>query len=308
MDDLLDTRQLRAFLVLAREGSFTRAGKALFLTQSAISYAIKSLEGDLGCELFYRQGREVLLTPHGRELLTFAENIEKEMGHARLALGALDQNPRGSLCIGCTPAAAQHILPTVLREFKDSFPRYNVSIVPGETPELMERLHKNQVDVVLCLKPRDVSDLEWRALLTDELMFLTDGIHPWRETPPKARDLVNQTFIVATRSSSTYGMIQDYFLKLGVRPGSLIELQNTEAAKELVKLGLGVAIAAPWTASAELAAGSLAVVPLIKGSIQRHWMVAHMKKKPVSLAERTFIGLCEDVGAMLAERFSRSVP
>lgn len=304
MQNLLDTRQLRAFLVLAREGSFTAAGKALHLTQSAISHAIKALEADLGCELFYRQGREVFLTPHGRELVKHAESIEREMAQARSHLGALDQSPRGEMRIGCTPAAAQFILPTVLREFKESFPQYNIRITPGESPEIVERLEKNKIDIALCLKPRDTSKLACQALLSDQLAFLTDSLHPWLRQPPRTKDLAEQTYIVSSRQSATFDLIQDYFLKLGVRPRSLIELANTEAIKELVKLGLGIAIAAPWVAGAELAAGSLAVAPLLRGKITRHWVVARLKDRPVTLAERTFTGLCQEVGAELAERFT----
>ncbi len=303
MDPLIDTRQLRAFLVLARQGSFTAAGKALHLTQSAISHAIKALEADLGCDLFYRQGREVYLTPHGRELVSHAEAIEQEMGQARGNLGALDQNPRGKMRIGCTPAAAQFILPTVLREFKDSFPLYDISITPGESPDILERLEKNHIDAALCLKPRDTAHLEWQALLSDELAFLADPLHPWLAQPPRTRDLADQTYIVSSRNSATFGLIQDYFLKLGVRPRSFIELGNTEAIKELVKLGLGVAIAAPWVAGAELAAGSLCSIPLLRGKIARHWIVARIKNRPATLPERIFSGLCREVGATFAERF-----
>jgi DNA-binding transcriptional LysR family regulator len=303
MNHLIDTRQLRAFLILSRLGSFTAAGKELHLTQSAVSHAIKALETDLDCELFYRQGREVYLTPHGKELVSHAESIEREMSLARGNLGALDQSPRGEMRIGCTPAAAQFILPTVLREFKDSFPQYNISILPGESPEILDRLNRNKIDVALCLKPRDASHLEWHTLITDQLSFLTDSLHPWLVQPPKVKDLVDQTYIVSGRNSATFDLIQDYFLKLGVRPRSFIELGNTEAIKELVKLGLGIAIAAPWVAGAELAAGSLAAVPLLRGKIGRQWIVAKLKNRPTTLPERIFSGLCQDVGSTLTERF-----
>lgn len=290
-------------MILSRLGSFTAAGKALHLTQSAVSHAIKALESDLDCTLFYRQGREVYLTPHGRELVAHAETIEQEMNQARSNLGSLDQNPRGEMRIGCTPAAAQFILPTVLREFKDSFPLFNISILPGESPEILERLNKNKIDVALCLKPRDASHLEWQTLITDQLFFLTDSLHPWLSQAPRVRDLVDQTYIVSGRNSATFDLIQDYFLKLGVRPRSFIELGNTEAIKELVKLGLGIAIAAPWVAGAELSAGSLAAVPLLRGKISRQWIVARLKERPTTLPERIFSGLCQEVGTALSERF-----
>jgi len=156
MQQALDTRQLRAFVSLARSGSFTQAGRELFLTQSAISHAIKALETDLGCQLFHRQGKSVHLTHGGRELLPHAETILQVMGQARSTLGTLDQTPRGKLRIACTTAAAQFILPTVLREFKESFELYEFQVVCGETPATIENLVAGVVDLAVSLRPPDV--------------------------------------------------------------------------------------------------------------------------------------------------------
>jgi DNA-binding transcriptional LysR family regulator len=218
------------------------------------------------------------------------------MAQARQSLGSLDQNPRGQLRIGSTPAASQFVLPTVMREFKDSFPQYNISILPGETPNIIERLEEGGLDLGICLRPRDAAKLDCRPIFEDELVFLTSPLHPWCRQPPKARDIQDETFIIASRNSSTFELISEYFLKLGVRPKSVIELGNTEAIKELVKLGLGIAMSGTWTARSELAAGKLAAVPLVKTRIRRQWVVCHLKQKPVTLAEQIFMGLCREVG------------
>lgn len=300
MSQLLDSRQLRAFTVLASEGSFTQAGKALHLTQSAISHAIRALEADLGCQLFLRQGKRVFLTHHGRELLRHAESIQAQMTQARVSLGALDRNPRGHLRIGCTPAASQFILPTVLREFRDSFPLYNITVVPGETPDTQERLENGLLDLAINLKPRDVSRLTCHSLFEDELVFLISPLHEWRKRPPKPVDLAAETYIVSSRNSYTFALVNDYFQKLGVRPKSFMELGSTEAIKELVKLGLGIALVAPWTVRAEIKSKELVALPLIRGRVRRQWVVMHLKCKPASLAEQTLIALCRDVGAEFA--------
>ena len=159
MEQPLDSRQIRAFVSLARSGSFTQSGREMHLTQSAVSHAIKALETDLACQLFHRQGKSVHLTHHGRELLPHAETILQEMAQARAALGALDKTPRGRLSIGCTPAASQFILPTVFREFKESFPQYEIRVVPGETPQTLERLQNHEVDLAVTLRPPDISRL-----------------------------------------------------------------------------------------------------------------------------------------------------
>jgi len=296
MDQPLDTRQLRAFISLARSGSFTQAGRELHLTQSAISHGIKALETDLGCQLFHRQGKSVHLTHHGRELLPHAETIMQAMGQARASLGALDKTPRGRLTIGCTPAASQFILPTVFREFKESFPQYEIRVLPGETPQTIERLLNNEVDLAVTLRPLDVARLECHGIFEDELEFLVSPLHPWAAQAPKIKDATAETFIVSSRSSLNFTMIQEFFLKQGVRLNHFIELGSSEAIKELAKLGLGIAIAARWIARAEIEAGQLVPVPLPKAKLKRRWVTSSLKGRPLNLAERTFVGLCEEVG------------
>lgn len=85
----IDSRQVLAFVALGRCGSFTAASRELFLTQSAVSYAIKALEDDLGCQLVDRSGRRVALLPAGEVFLRHAEKILREMELARAQLGAL---------------------------------------------------------------------------------------------------------------------------------------------------------------------------------------------------------------------------
>lgn len=296
MQQALDTRQLRAFVSLARKASFTQAGHELFLTQSAISHAIKALEADLGCQLFHRLGKSVHLTHAGRELLPHAETILKVMGQARATLGSLDQTPKGKLRIACTTTVAQFILPTVLREFKDAFELYEIQIVCGETPAMIDRLLEGGVDLTVSLRPPDVSRLDCHPIFEDELEFLVSPLHPWASRAPKLKEAGKETFIVTSRNGLNFTLIQEFFSKLGVRRNSFIELGSPEATKELAKLGIGVAIAARWIARQEIEAGKLVAVPMPKTKLRRSWIISSLKGRVLNLPERTFIGLCEEVG------------
>src|SRR4028119_1453244 len=89
MSQPLDSRQLRAFSILARTTSFTRTAHELHLTQSAISHAIRALEQDTGCRLLDRMGKSVVLTQAGEQLLMHAERILAEMESARTGLSHL---------------------------------------------------------------------------------------------------------------------------------------------------------------------------------------------------------------------------
>ena len=296
MDEPIDIRQLRAFAALARLGSFTQVGRDLHLTQSAVSHTIKSLEADLGSQLFHRQGKNVHLTHHGRELLPYAENIMQLMQQARASLGALDGQPRGRLRIGCTTAASQYILPTVIREFKESFPLYELKVVPGETPALIERLLRDEIDLAVSLRPPDVTRLQCRSIFDDELVFVVSPLHPWAKARPKLKEVAHETLIVSSRNSLTFSMITEFFLRQGVRLNHFIELGSSEAIKELARLGIGVAVLAGWTVRQELSAGQLISVPLPKAKLTRKWVASTLKGRPLSLPEMTFLGLCQEVG------------
>ena len=300
MSQPLDSRQLRAFTVLARTGSFTRTAQELHLTQSAISYAMKALEEEIGCRLLDRVGKSVLLTQAGEQLLARAEKILDEMTAARLELSHLGKWGSSRLRIGASTTACQYVLPAVLREFKESFPRCAISIEPGDTPEAIASLRAHRIDLAVNLEPRREESLEFRPLFTDELLFALSPIHPWAKAGRVPRDdIARQHYILYGKTSYTFQMIEEYFREEKIVLHSLLDLGNMEAIKELVKLGLGISIIAPWTAKKELEAGSLVTLPLGRRKLKRRWGVLHWKNQRLNLAQETFIRLCESV----SERF-----
>ena len=300
MSQPLDSRQLRAFTVLARTGSFTRTAQELHLSQSAISHAMKALEGEIGCRLLDRVGKTAVLTQAGEQLLARAEKILDEMTAARLELSHLGKWGSSRLRIGASTTACQYVLPAVLREFKESFPRCAISIEPGDTPEAIESLRAHRIDLAVNLEPRRDDSLEFRPLFTDELLFVLSPIHPWARTGRVPRDdIARQHYILYGKASYTFQMIAEYFREEKIVLHSLLDLGNMEAIKELVKLGLGISIIAPWTAKKELEAGSLVTLPLGRRKLKRRWGVLHWRNQRLNLAQETFIRLCESV----SERF-----
>ena len=301
MDFPLDSRQLRAFVVLANSGSFTRAAKELHLTQSAISHSMKALESDLGCALLHRVGKKVLLTQYGEHFLIRAKSVLHEMSAARLEIKQLGKWGQGRIRVGATPTACQYVLPTVFREFREGFPDCQLEIVPGDTPLVLELLRQNRVDLALTLEPVDQDGLTFRHLYTDELLFAVSPLHPWadmRRVP--LNEIEEQNFILYTRTSLTFRIIEDYFQKQGKTIRSIIELGSMEAIKELVKIGMGVGILAPWIFSNEIERGSIVALPMPK-ILTRNWGVSAWRSRRINLQEETFIGLCEAVMNNLAK-------
>jgi DNA-binding transcriptional LysR family regulator len=301
MNAPLDSRQLRAFVALAQTGSFTRTARQLHLSQSAISHSIKALEDEVRCRLLDRVGKTVTLTLAGEQLLGHAQRILAEMQEARERLRDLGKWGHGRLRIGASPTSCQYLLPKVLREFKDSFPQCMIQIEPGDTPVALELLHERRIDLALALEPRQPGQLEFRPLFKDELRFLVGPLHPWALAGRVDRsEITRQRFILYTRTSYMADMIENYFAREDIVLPTSIELGNMEAIKELVKLGLGISVLAPWVAQRELTEGSLRALPLGPRKLERSWGILLRRGQPLSLAQQTFIGLCSAVAENMA--------
>ena len=293
MNTIIDSRQLRAFVTLARTGSFTQTGKELFLSQSAISHGIKALERDLGCRLLDRVGKKVSLTPPGEQLLHYATKIIREMENARQSLEQLTKWGHSRLRLGASTTACQYLLPPVLGQFKQQFPQSQISIHPGDTPVAMELLLHNTIDLALALEPHNEPRLDFIPLFADELVFLVAPSHPWAVQGFVTRDEIpRQNYILYNKATYTFRLIEEFFQRENVTLNSLIEVGSMETSKELVKLGLGVSILAPWIAQRELRERSLVALPLGRRKLKRTWGILHRRARPLNLSEETFIKLC----------------
>lgn len=296
----IDSRQLQAFVILARTGSFTRTARELFLTQSAVSHSMKALESDVGCRLLDRVGRKLLLTQAGEHLLKHAQTILREMAQARDGLEQLGQWGRGRLRVGATASLCQALLPSVLREFKECFPKSLIQVEPGDTPELVRALEAQRIDLALGLQLAPDDRFGILPIFEDELVFVASPQHAWARAGAIPRDEIGrQNLIVYRKSSQTFRLIDDYFRAEDVVLNTVFEVGSMEAIKELVKLALGVSIMAPWFAREELRNGSLVALPLGRRKLKRRWCILHWRGRRLSLAEETFIGLCRTAAESL---------
>jgi DNA-binding transcriptional LysR family regulator len=300
MSPPLDSRQMRAFCVLVRTGSYTQAARELHLTQSAVSRSMKALEADAGCRLLHKLGKKIVLTQAGEQLHHHATKILLEMENARQSLNHLGKWGRGRLRLGVSTTACQHILPPVLRELKESFTEHAILIEPGDTPELVTSLLRHKIDLALTLEVEREPQLEFRPLFTDEMHFLVGALHPWAQAGDVERESIpRQNYILYQKKSLTFRLIEDYFQREDMVLNTVIELGTMEAIKELVKLGLGVSILAPWIARKEIEERSIVALPLGRRKLTRRWGILHQRGKRLTLAEETFVGLCQEACSTL---------
>ncbi len=289
----LDSRQLRSFVTIVRTGSFTVAGRELFLSQSAVSHSLRALEEDVGCRLLDRMGKKVILTPAGEHLFHHAEKILRSMNEAREELTHLNQWGRSKIRIGASTTACQHILPQVLTDFKNEFPNCHIVIEPGDTPELIDLLHEHQIDLAIALEPRHHEQLEYSELFADELNFVVGPDHPWADQGHSTRtEIPTQNYIFYSKNSYTFQMVGKYFSEDDMVLKTVMELGSMEAIKEMVKLGMGISVLAPWIVRRDIDEGSLVALPLGRRKLKRKWGIMHWRNRPLGYPEQAFIDMC----------------
>ncbi len=303
LEEPIDARRLRAFTLLAREGSFSAAAAALSLTPSAMSHSIKAFETEMGSPLFERRGHHAVLTAAGERLLPHAERILRQMRSARLEMLSLQQWGKGTLRIAAPASACQYFLPAVLLEFRECFPECTLNITAVDTETAIRLVDEGRIDLALCVKAEMPSTLKWHRLFADTLQFYVSPMHPWASIKRLARkDLAGQPIIVYDRSAVTSRLILAALKKVGVPPVDLLSLGSMEAIKEMVKVGLGVGVLAPWVTARETEAGSLVSVPFPAVPMRREWGVVSYEGQRLSFMAETFLGLCTEVTSVFGER------
>jgi DNA-binding transcriptional LysR family regulator len=296
----MDTRVLKVFRAVAECGSLVLAAEKVHLTPSAISHSLKSMETDLGCRLFERVGKRMVLNQAGEQLLNQIRNPLAALDAAEEQIRRLAKWGQSWLRLGASSAACQHILPGVIRELKKTYPTVELHVESGDTPRALELLHESKVDLALCVAPENVSGFEARPVFRDELMFAFAASHPWAAGRPLGREeIAAQQFIGYHRSSFTAQLLADYFKQLGIVPRVMMEVDSIGAIVELLKLNLGVSILAPWTVNRELAGGKLKMRPLGPKPLKRQWAVLSLDSRPKSFVEETFFRLCRNHAAGL---------
>ena len=294
----MDTRLLRMFSEVARLGSLVAASRVLHLTPSALSHSLKSLEVQLGCRLFERAGKKLLLNQAGEQLLSQIQGPLAALDQAEESLKRLGKWGQTRLRIGAVPSACQHIVPGVIRELKRTCPTTQLQVESGDTPQMVSLLEQNRIDLALGVAPEADTGLEVRPVFRDELLFAFAPSHPWAKAHSISReDLRTQPLILYQRASQTTQLIDRYFRDLQIAPSTVMEIANTEAIKELVKLNLGVAILAPWIIEKELVRGALCMRPLGPKPLRRQWTVLSLAGRRWNLAEETFCRLCRTVAS-----------
>lgn len=300
MKQFFDSRHLGAFSVLARTGSFTRAAAEAQVTQSAISHSIRHLENQVGCRLFDRTSRQVTLTQAGEQFLVHVKRIAAEMIAARAELQNVKAWGQAELRLIAPTTLCEAILPRALHDFRQKYPHSSIKVFVADRHEALDRLRAGEADLAIALGPPPDERIGFEPLFSDELAFVAPPAHPWAKRPSLSpAEIGSQRLIAYNRQSHTWKSVSEYFAEDEISLTVGVECESIMVVKELLKLGAGVGVLAPWVIASELDKKTLVTIPLGKRRLLRNWGVFSPASRRLSLPETIFIEILRTISATL---------
>ena len=280
------------FYTVANAGNISKAAKELYISQPAISKSIQKLEENLGCKLFSRSSRGVVLTDEGQllyghvkeafETLTLGEDKLKRS----IDLGV------GHLQIGVSSTLCKFVLLPYLKEFIRQNPHISISINCQSTNETLDLLDENKIDIGLIGKPDNLKNINFYYLDNIEDIFVAN---PDYLSNLKKRGITrdsilgNSTLMLLDKHNMTRQYIDDYLQDNHISVAESIDISNMDLLIDFAKIGVGVACVIKSFVTKELQEGSLVEIPLGIPIHKREIGFAYKENLKPSKSLQTFI-------------------
>ncbi|MEJ2405764.1 MAG: LysR family transcriptional regulator [Candidatus Thiodiazotropha sp.] len=237
----MELTALKAFIQVAREGSFSLAAESLFLTQPAISKRVAGLEHELEVRLFDRVGRQIFLTEAGRHLLPRAEQMLQDEADIRRSLSNLSGEVSGRLAMATSHHIGLHRLPPTLRAYTDRFPGVALDIQFMESERACLAVAHGELELAVITLPLDpIDNLTPREIWHDPLCVMVGRDHPLaKEKHIGLRELVSYPAVLPSRGTYTRTLLEQAVASRHLQVNCALETGYLETLKSMTGIGLG---------------------------------------------------------------------
>lgn len=250
--------QMETFLSIEKTGSFSGAANELGYAQSTVTMQMKQLEDELGCLLFDRLGKKVVLTAEGERLLVYARKLLEIEREIRLTVPE-GEEPAGVLRLGISESLCYNRLPFILMEYKKAYPRVTIEIHFIMHDTFPQMLKNGTLDIVYTLNPLIESDELKLLYRQDETLgFYASKDHKLsKKESISEKDLLDESLLLTSHRCSFRAMLLSSLERQGITPKIALETTNKSILKQFAQNGLGVAFIPDMVAQDELKDGSL---------------------------------------------------
>lgn len=286
--------QLLTFAAVAELGSISRAAESLHLSQPAVSGQLRLLQDTFGQALYRREGRGIRLTPIGEQLATHARSYAAAYRQAQALRHGLAGMSAGTLALGASTTPASYLLPYLMAEFHRKYPLIGVSLVTGNTSEIMEQLPRLDLVFIEGAVPDKLpADTHTRTWRNDEIVAIAPARHPLalRGGSVTLTELAACPLVQREPGSGSRQLVEQVFAHARLAPTTALALAGVEGVKEAVRAGLGVGFVSAMAMRHE--DGSLAVLRIDPPqAFQRRFHALVPNAGHLALAAQKFLELC----------------
>lgn len=270
---MMNLERLRSFLHAAESMSFSEAAKRLHLTQPTISHHIKTLERELGVELFTRSGPGLKLTEAGRLLLPWARKLIRQSIEMQEMMASLQQKPVGHLRLACSTTAGKYILPLLAARFSQRYPGIRVSILTCTLEHVVPQLLEGEANLGVVSHEPSGEGLECQEFFIDSISLIVPTSHPWAfRQSIEPEELLEEPIIIREPTSGTRRVMLEGLAKYDITLDDLnvfLELGNAEAIVRTVTAGFGVSFVSTLATGCPLERGYVVEVPVARLELRR---------------------------------------
>jgi DNA-binding transcriptional LysR family regulator len=284
----MDIDQLKTFLEVCRQKSFSRAAEKIHVTQPSISAQIRSLENYLGHRLLERGGGKVTLTAAGRVFEPFAENCLSRLNHMVMTLADLERLPRGALTVSANDSTALYVLPVFFSKFRRQYPRVALNIVRAERTKSLELVLDREVEFGVVSLPLKDKRLHVEVIHTDEFVLVVPANHPLAGLESASLKQVAQHRLLLLKQGRRREHLDELFAQEKLCPRIAMELDSNELLKRLILKDMGIGFLPKINVLDEERSGTLKIVPIENVNISRELALISRKDQVLTRAGNAF--------------------
>jgi len=272
---------IEAFVYVVHYGSFNKAAHLLFLTQPSVTARIQSLERDLDCKLFDRDGKQISLTDKGKQFLPYAQQMLNiyQKGRQQLQPQTLLAN---SLTIGCTVSVSNYVIADILQLVKLAHPEVSFQLVTGPTDTLVKQLLARELDVGFVRNVSHPNLVSVKYYVDPIRLYVYEG-HPFvGQTRITVEDIAQQPLVFFECGALDWIEIHHLFDKLDYPPNIQFMVDNSETAKNIILHQSGIGFLPGVSVREEVAAGQLFEIPIaeVAGTALQTNLVTLRREQP----------------------------
>lgn len=278
----------KVFYYVATTLSFSEASRQLFISQSAVSQSIKTLEKKLGHTLFIRSTKKVLLTPEGELLLEHVKPALLMLDEGEALLSG-DNMLKGQLRIGASDTICRYFLIEYFRRFHQSYPDVRIKVTNSTSIGCVELLEKGQVNLIVCNSPnsRLGNHMKVKVLKDFHDVFVGDpDCFAFKHLPCSLKELLEYPILMLSSKSTTSEYLYHTFAVHDLKLLPEVELNSNDLLMDLARIGLGIACVPDYMLDPE---DSLKPIPLTEQLPSRQLILVQHDNLPVSQAAKRFL-------------------